>query len=155
MLWTCKQTIIETNSDWIHTNLLLGFLGYFVLVIHYHSKVWGQWEVFLYFWKKSLMLSNLFKQNTVKLTLWNISFYNLFENVIYSCDGKAEAITPIFNATWSFRTHSNMVICCSGVFIFTVDKGFVLFDEKKKLKRTEVLWIEIFCNILSLLWHSI
>ncbi len=45
------------------------------------------------------MLSNLLKQNTVKLTLWNITFYNLFENVIYSCDGKAEAITPIFNAT--------------------------------------------------------
>ncbi len=137
------QTDHHWNKQWLNTYIFTAWISWFVfvLVIHYHSKVWGQWDVFLYFWKKSLMLSNLFKQNTVKLTLWNITFYNLFENVIYSCDGKAEAITPIFNATWSFRTHSNMVICCSGVFIFTVDKGFVLFDEKKKLKRTEVLWI--------------
>ncbi len=37
-------------------------------------------------------------------------------NIIYSCDGKAEfsaAITPVFSVTWSFRKHSNILICCS------------------------------------------
>ncbi len=48
----------------------------------------------------------------------NIAFSILiyFKSVIYSCDGKAEfsaVVTPIFSVTWSFRNHSNMLICCS------------------------------------------
>ncbi len=34
-----------------------------------------------------------------------VFYFNIFENVIYSCDGKAEfseVITPIFSVTWSF-----------------------------------------------------
>ncbi len=56
------------------------------------------------------------------LLKWNMNemitmvFYlNIFYNVVYFCDGKAEfsaAITPVFSVTWSFRNHSKMLICC-------------------------------------------
>ncbi len=35
---------------------------------------------------------------------------------VFKCVGKAKfsaAITPVFSVTWSFRNHSNMLICCS------------------------------------------
>ncbi len=44
----------------------------------------------------------------------------IYENAnilaLFFCDDKAEfsaAITPGFSVTWSFRNHSNMLICCS------------------------------------------
>jgi len=35
-------------------------------------------------------------------------------NIIYSCDQSwiFSIITPVFSVTWSFRNHSNMLICC-------------------------------------------
>ncbi len=42
---------------------------------------------------------------------YNLTIFNIFQNVIYSCHGKAElsaAITPVFSVKWSFR---NLQIC--------------------------------------------
>ncbi len=39
-------------------------------------------------------------------------YFIIFQNVIYSFDGKAEfsaAITPVFSVTWSFRNHSKSI----------------------------------------------
>ncbi len=38
-------------------------------------------------------------------------------------------ITPVFSVTWSFRNHSNMLICCSNFF-------FYCYQCLKHLKRT-------------------
>jgi len=32
---------------------------------------------------------------------------------MYSIAGKAKISSSVFNVTWSFRNHSNMVFCCS------------------------------------------
>ncbi len=45
-----------------------------------------------------------------------LSYFDIFKIIIYSCDGKADVladITPVFNATWSFRNSSNMLISLS------------------------------------------
>ncbi len=60
-------------------------------------------------------------RNTVQtVILWNNiiilnNYILIYFNVIYSCDCKAEfsaAITPVFSVTWSFRNHSDRLICC-------------------------------------------
>ncbi len=56
---------------------------------------------------------HLFKQKDSKtIILWyyyhlnlSIFYFNIFYNIIHSCDGKAEfsAVTPVFSVTWSFK----------------------------------------------------
>ncbi len=61
--------------------------------------------------KNGLKTVILWNVVTVEITVF---YFNIFLNVIYSCDGKAEfsaVITPVFSVTWSFRYHSNMLIC--------------------------------------------
>ncbi len=48
-------------------------------------------------------------------------YFNIFKNVIYSTDDKAEfsaSITPGFSVTWSFRNPSYILICCSIIIYF-------------------------------------
>ncbi len=49
-----------------------------------------------------------------------IIYFNIFWNVIYFCDGKAEfsaVITPVFSVTWSFRNRSNILVGAQETFI--------------------------------------
>ncbi len=67
-----------------------------------------------------IMYANMVKSEliTLAMLIQNVGFrwffyFNIFYNVIYSFDGKAEfsaAITPVFRVTWSFRNHSDMLI---------------------------------------------
>jgi len=42
-----------------------------------------------------------------------VFYYNIFENVIYSCDGKAEFSASLLQSSGSH--HSNMLIWCSKI----------------------------------------
>ncbi len=69
----------------IHNMLNMYILCYLMGHIHYHSKVWG-WKIFLYFWKKYLMLTNaaFIWSKTVKIViLWNIIAIFIFLFFIY------------------------------------------------------------------------
>ncbi len=70
-------------------------------------------QQFAQFWGVTLIYSNVQKLGEGNCFLFE---YVLKCTVIYSCDGKAEfsaAITPVISVTWSFRNHSNMLICHS------------------------------------------
>ncbi len=76
-------------------------------------------------------------------------------------------IAPVFSVTWSFRNHSNMLICCSRniyyyyqcwkqlcclTFLWKPQYFFCsgFFDESKKKNSFE---IKIFCNIIHVYCH--
>ncbi len=68
----------------------------------------------------------------------SIFYLNMFSNVIYFCDQSwiVSIITSVFSVTWSFRNHSNMMICCWSW------KQFFFQDSlmNRKLKRTAFIW---------------
>ncbi len=70
------------------------------------------------FYQKYSKHSNIVKYYYLFEYIWSV-YFNIVENVICSCDGKAEFsfITPVFSVTWSFRNHSHMLIWCS-IFIY-------------------------------------
>ncbi len=65
---------------------------------------------------------HLFNQNTVNIVKCyyhlkkNVLYFNIFWNVIYSCDAKLNFqhhYSTVFSVTWSLRNHHNVLICCS------------------------------------------
>ncbi len=75
---------------------------------------------------------------------------NIFQNVIYSCDQSCifSIITPVLSVTWSFRNHSNMLICWSNTFIIN-GHIYYLHIFVRIIWWITVFEIEIFCNIIN------
>ncbi len=84
-------------------------------------------------------------------------FFNIYSNVIYYYDGKAEilkSITPVFSVTWFFRNHSNMLIWCSSkmcCLIFLWNSYILImmfFDELKRNRHFCIIKYYIIFDIL-------
>ncbi len=91
------------------------------------------------------LIENTVKQFNCEILLQfkiSVFYFNIFENIIYSCVGKAEfsaAITSAFSVTWSFRNPSNMLICCSrNIYYHCWKQLFCLILLRK-------LWYNFFC----------
>ncbi len=93
-------------------------------VVHYQSKVSDQKACSCFFkeFSSAHQACIYLIHNTAKAVIFgNIvikitAFYlDIFFYVIFSCDQSKtfSIITPVFSVTWSFRNHSNMLICCS------------------------------------------
>ncbi len=65
------------------------------------------------YWINSLLFEYILKCNLFLMQSWIFSI-----------------ITPVFSATWSFRNHSNMLICCSIFFIIMFKKSYVFLKSK-------------------------
>ncbi len=136
-------------------------------------KVWALEE--LYVIESSLLCSPMMRLFNVKYSknwnivkknvlIKNIFCYDIFLDVIYFCDVRAETfsiINPVFSVTGSFRNHSNMLVCCSrNISYFNHFKCWkqlcclifvwklIFQDSLMKIN----LWkykIEIFCNSIK------
>ncbi len=126
--------------------------------------VWQHYLKKFFFFERILFCSpmlHLFEQKYSKnceiLLQFKITFFyfNILWNVIYSCDQSwiVSIITPVCSVTWSFRNHSNMLICCSRnitshyqcwkqlccfIFLWIFFSGFFLMN--RKLKGTAFIW---------------
>ncbi len=77
-------------------------------------------------------------------------------------------ITPVFSVTWSFRNHSNLLLkkhlllcvensCAVPCFCGNRDIQYFIFQDSlmnRKFKRTALIWIEIFCEVI-IVFHVI
>ncbi len=77
-------------------------------------------------------------------------------------------ITPVFSITWSFRNHSNLLLkkhlllcvensCAVPCFCGNRDIQYFIFQDSlmnRKFKRTALIWIEIFCEVI-IVFHVI
>ncbi len=109
-------------------------------------------------------VSHLFDQKYNKILLllqfkWAVFWLNIFKNVMNSWDCIFNIITPVFSVTWSFRSHSNMLIYIMlGTFLaaWYFFEPVILFVRIlwwiKSLKEQRLFKIEIFCN--NMLYRS-
>ncbi len=63
----------------------------------------------------SVRFLNVFERSIFSSPTLPLFDKNTIKSVIYFCDQSwiFSIITPVFSVTWSFRNHSNMLICCS------------------------------------------
>ncbi len=88
------------------------------LLKHKDFSFWKLFRLHLFVQYKTKYNSEIILQ--FKIT---VSYINIYYNVIYSCDGKAEisaAITPVLSITWSFRIQFNMMIWCNAQETFLI-----------------------------------
>ncbi len=99
----------------------------------YHSKVWGCYNVSMFFKEVSYAhpgCTYLIKNTVKTVILWHFItisnncflFYFILKcNVILWCKAQfSAAITPVFSVTWYFRNHSNMLIGARQSFLIIV-----------------------------------
>ncbi len=89
-------------------------------------------------------------------------YYNLkqrisvltFEKAIYLFDFQA-AITLVFSVTWSFRSHSNMLIWCSRNIIINVETRFTAWYlcENLDIFFQDSLMNRMFKTRIVIIWH--
>ncbi len=100
-----------TEEDVRHTMYSMFSLSYYMCI-----QMFEVGKVLIFFLKKFLMRMKVVKHYyNLKWLFWYIPTL-IFQNVILTCDGKAEFLTAIisfFSVTWSFRNHSNLLIWCS------------------------------------------
>ncbi len=164
---TKTVTITHTNKT-EHTKKQCYRDGY-TYHIHYHAKVWGQWDFLNVFERYLFRLPRLYLFNqkcekyrkTVKYYYFFIWIY--FKMYFFPVITKLNFQQPlVFSVTWFFRNHNdtvcwfgfqetfliiiNVEICCVLISVETMTHFSGLFEEHKVLKNIIYLKKEIFCN---------
>ncbi len=107
-LLTCSGSLVAQCYKWVTVGLIPRECSWTNV---YHTKVWNNSNVIM-FWKQFLLLiSAAFIRSKMQQDVYNLEillqfkitcfYFNIFQNILYSCDTKMNFQNHCFSVTWS------------------------------------------------------